>query len=345
MLSDNDKPYIIAELSGNHQGSIENAKAIISAAAKNGADCVKLQTYTADTMTIKSNAPDFRIETGLWAGYNLWDLYDWAHTPYDWHAELFAYSRSQGIECISTPFDETAVDLLEKLDAPFYKIASFEITDLPLIARVAATGKPIIMSTGMSSLSEVAEAVTHANDSGCRELVLLHCISSYPTTIDQANLQNIDFLREKFGCEVGLSDHTLGNLVAVTAVARGVKIIEKHLTLERSAGGPDAAFSMEPGDLRALRTDVDLVCSALGKKFKRSSSEIESKRFRRSLYVVQDVKKGDFVTEQNLRRIRPGFGLPPKFFEHVIGKHFAADIAAGTALHESHISNLNIDEL
>ena len=341
MFFDRDTPYIIAELSGNHNGSIESAKAIITAAAANGADCVKLQTYTADTMTIKSDLPDFQINSGLWAGRNLYDLYDWAHTPYEWHAELFAHANDLGITCISTPFDETAVDLLEDLNAPFYKIASFEVTDLPLIGRVASTGKPMIMSTGMCDLDDVAVAVAHARQSGCEHLVLLHCISSYPAPIDQANLQNIDILRQKFGCEVGLSDHTIGNIVALASVARGVKVIEKHLTLDRSAGGPDAAFSMEPADLQSLRADVDAVCSALGQGFVRPNAEDENKRFRRSVYVVEDVRKGEVITEDNVRRIRPGFGLHPKFLDEIIGEQFAEDVARGTPLHEDHILGWN----
>ena len=337
-IGNNQRPVVIAEMSGNHNGSIERAKAIMSAAAENGADAVKLQTYTPQTMTIQSDRPEFQIKGGLWDGYTLWDLYEWAHTPYEWHEELFDHARSIGITCISTPFDETAVQLLEELNVPFYKVASFEMTDLPLVRRIAETGKPMIVSTGMASASEIASTLETARRYGSGEIVLLHCISSYPTPIGEANLRAIVSLREEFECPSGLSDHTMGNVAAITSVGLGACVIEKHFTLDRSEGGPDADFSMEPADLAALTRDVADAFAALGEGgLRRSKLETESTKFRRSIYVVTDVKAGEAFTESNIRRIRPGNGLPPDQYESVLGRRAATAIEAGTPLAPEHI--------
>jgi N-acetylneuraminate synthase len=333
------RPLVIAEVSGNHNGSIDRAKAIMAAAAACGADAVKLQTYTPQTMTIRSERPEFRIKGGLWDGHTLWDLYQWAHTPYEWHGDLFAHARACGIDCISTPFDETAVDLLEGLGAPYYKIASFEMTDLPLVARVAQTGKPMIISTGMATRDEIAATLRVARTHGSGEIVLLHCISSYPAPTAAANLRAIPALAEEFGTLAGLSDHTLGNASAIAAVALGACVIEKHFTLARADGGPDAAFSMEPDDLRALVRDVADAHLALGDgAIGRSKAEEASLVFRRSVYVVRDVAKGEAFTRENLRRIRPGHGLPPQRYDEALTHKAARNIAAGTPLRDADLA-------
>jgi len=332
-------PYVIAEISGNHNGSLDRAKAIITAAAENGADAVKLQTYTADTMTIRSDRPEFKIKGGLWDGYTLHDLYEWAHTPYEWHGELFAHAKACGITCISTPFDETAVDLLESLNAPFYKVASFEMTDSPLVARIAQTGKPMVISTGMGTRDEIARALATARKHGSGQIVLLHCISGYPTPIGEANLAEIPDLAKEFDCLVGLSDHTLGNTAAIVSVGLGAVLIEKHFTLARADGGPDAEFSMEPPDLAALVRDSRDAFAALGSGgVKRTAFEEANTIFRRSIYVVADVKKGEPFTRANLRRIRPGKGLTPERFDEVLTRRAAADIEAGTPLAAEHLA-------
>ncbi|GGF56335.1 pseudaminic acid synthase [Terasakiella brassicae] len=337
MFSSLQKPYLIAEISGNHNGSIERAKQIIAAAKNNGADCVKLQTYTPDTMTIKSSIEDFQIKGGLWDGYQLWDLYNWAHTPYEWHPDLFAYAKSIGITCISTPFDETAVDLLEDLNTPFYKIASFELTDLPLIKYIAQTKKPIIASTGMANLEEIQQAVNVIREYGGGELALLHCVSGYPTPIEQINLSTIPLLQETFKCSVGLSDHTLDNLAATLSIGFGAMIIEKHFTLARSDGGPDANFSMEPKDLNHLAQSLQRAFLAKGKaSFNQKKVEEANNQFRRSIYVVKNIKKGEYFTSENIRRIRPGFGLSPQYYEKVLGTIATADLQCGTALKIEH---------
>ena len=337
-IGDGCKPYIIAEVSANHNGSIEKAKEIISSAAENGADAVKLQTYTADTITIKSDRPEFKIEGGLWDGYQLWDLYDWAHTPFEWHEELFAHAKSEGITCFSSPFDDTAVDLLESLNTPLYKIASFEMTDIPLIRKVASTGKPIIMSTGLASLEEIGKSLTAARQAGSGDIVLLHCISGYPTPLEQANLRLMLELKDTFDVLVGLSDHTLENTAAITAVALGACVIEKHFTLDRADGGADAEFSMEPPQLKSLCSDTRGAWEALGDG-KRLGPSVQDKNriFRRSIYTVGDIRKGDTFTRENIRCIRPGLGLPPERFDDLLGKKATADIAYGTPLEESHI--------
>ena len=325
-------PYIVAEMSGNHNGDIARALALIDVAAEAGADAVKLQTYTADTITIDHDGPGFRIEGGLWNGRSLHELYDEAHTPWDWHPALFEHGRKRGITVFSAPFDATALELLESLDAPAHKIASFEAIDLPLIARVAATGKPLIISTGVADLDEIGEAVATARNAGCDELLLLHCVSGYPTPAEEINLATISDL-QRFGTMVGLSDHTMGTAVPVAATALGAVLIEKHFTLARADGGPDAAFSLEPDELATLVRDTHTAWSAIGTAdYTRKPSEIGNATFRRSLYVVADMAAGELFTEENTRSIRPGFGLPPKELPAVLGCHAARDISRGTPL-------------
>ncbi len=325
-------PYIIAELSANHNGSIERALKTIDAACRSGAHAIKLQTYTADTMTIDCDLEDFKVHGGLWDGYKLYDLYKWAETPFEWHQEMFAHARKRGITVFSTPFDESAVDLLESLNTPAYKIASFEATDLPLIKYAASTGKPLILSTGMATEEEIQEAVNAARDGGCQQLVLLHCISSYPAPINQANLMQMPRLAEHFSSIPGLSDHTLGTTAAVAAVALGACVIEKHFTLSRDDKGPDSEFSIEPEELERLCRDTQDAWLALGKAgYERQQAEEGSRVFRRSLYFVRDLKAGSIITEADVRRIRPGYGLPPKHFDQLIGKRVQQDISRGTA--------------
>lgn len=326
-------PYVIAELSGNHNSKLSRALQLIDAAKEAGADAVKLQTYTADTITLDHDGPGFSIEGGLWHGRTLYDLYTEASTPWEWHDELFAHARKIGITCFSSPFDSTAVDLLERLDAPAYKIASFEIVDLPLIRRAASTGKPLIISTGMASETEIGEAVLAAQDAGASGLVLLHCISAYPTPANQANLRRIQRLAAQFGCAVGLSDHTQETDVAIAAVALGACVIEKHMTLMRADGGPDADFSLEPAEFARLVDGVRTAHAALGSgEMDRQMSEKGSVIFRRSLYAVSEVKAGEVFTEANVRSIRPGYGLLPKHLPEIIGRRAHRAIARGTPL-------------
>ena len=323
-------PYIIAELSANHNGSLERALETIDAAQRSGADAIKLQTYTADTMTINCDAQDFMVKGGLWDGYKLYDLYRWAETPFEWHYAMFEHARKRGITVFSTPFDETAVDLLESLNTPAYKIASFELADLALIKYVAQTGKPMIMSTGMASEDEIEEAVTTARDAGCRELILLHCISSYPAPMDQANLRQIPELGRRFGTLTGLSDHTMGTTASVTAVALGACLIEKHFTLSRSDKGPDSDFSLEPAELEQLCRDSKNAWLALGRVgYERQKAEEGSKVFRRSLYFVKDLPAGHVVEPDDIKRIRPGMGLAPKYFDQLIGQRLVASVKRG----------------
>jgi len=328
-------PFVIAEMSGNHKGSLERALAIVDAVADAGAQALKLQTYTADTMTLDLAEREFLIDDpqSLWAGRSLYDLYREAHTPWDWHAPIFERARQRGLVAFSTPFDATAVDFLESLDVPCYKIASFENVDLPLIRRVAATGKPLIVSTGLATLEEIADAVAAARDAGCRDLVLLKCTSAYPASPADSHLRTIPHLRAAFDCEVGLSDHTLGNGAALAAIALGATVIEKHVTLRRADGGVDSAFSLEPQELKQLVEDSERARLALGSvHYGPSANEVGSLRFRRSLYVVRDVRRGEELTRENVRAIRPGLGLPPKHLERVLGRRASRDIAAGTAL-------------
>lgn len=331
-------PYVIAELSANHNGNIERAFETIKAARDSGADAIKIQTYTADTMTIDCDTEEFMIRGGLWDGYKLYDLYKWAETPFEWHKAIFDYAASIDITLFSTPFDESAVDLLESLDTPAYKIASFEATDLPLIRYVASKGKPMIMSTGMCSEQEIEEAVAAAREGGCKELVLLHCISSYPAPIDQANLKQMSNLAKRFNSMPGLSDHTLGTTASVAAVALGACLIEKHFTLSRQDKGPDSEFSIEPAELKRLSQDTHDAWVALGNAgFDRQKAEESSKRYRRSLYFVKDMKAGQAISELDIRRIRPGYGLAPKHFDEVIGLTVKADVQRGTALQWEHL--------
>lgn len=325
-------PYVIAELSANHNGSLDRALETMAAAKAAGAEAVKLQTYTPDTMTLDCDLPDFRIKGGLWDGYTLYELYREAHTPFEWHETLFAEGRKLGITVFSTPFDESAVELLERLGAPAYKIASFENTDLPLIRTVAATGKPLILSTGMASLDEIGEAVEAARSAGCRELVLLHCVSSYPTPIEQANLRVIAELARRFGVVVGLSDHTLGTTAAIASVALGAAVIEKHFTLGRAEKGPDSAFSLEPQELAELVRQTHDAWLALGTgTLTRPPAEAGSRVFRRSIYFVRDLPAGHVVGPEDIRRIRPGYGLPPKCFDALLGRRLKASVRRGMA--------------
>lgn len=326
-------PYVIAELSANHNGKLATALAIIDQAKLAGADAVKLQTYRPDTITLNSDAEDFRIRGGLWDGRTLYDLYEEAHMPWAWHAPLFAHARQLGISIFSSPFDTTAVDLLEDLNAPAYKIASFEAVDLPLIKYVAGTGKPMIISTGMADAEEIAEAIDAARAGGCTQLAILHCVSGYPAPPEDYQLRTIPDMIARFGLVTGLSDHTLDNTTAITSVAMGAAIIEKHFTLDRSGGGPDDSFSLEPPEMAALCRGAKTAWSALGQvDYGRKSSEQGNAQFRRSLYIVKDLKQGDVITADAVRSVRPGFGLAPKFLDHVIGKRTARDIAANTAL-------------
>ena len=327
------KPYIIAELSANHNGSIEKAFAAIEAAAKTGVDAIKIQSYTADTMTIDSDKADFKISSGLWQGYTLYQLYQQAHTPFEWHKPLFEKAKSVGITLFSTPFDESAVDLLVSLDAPAYKIASFELTDLPLIKYVAQTKKPMIMSTGMASIDEIEQAIVTAKENGCSELVVLHCISAYPAPAEQSNLATIKDIADRFQVLAGLSDHTLGTSVAVASVALGACLIEKHFTLDRNDQGPDSSFSLQPEEFKTLVADTATVHKAIGQvNYQRGAAEQESVKHRRSLYFVRDLKSGDTITEQDIKRIRPGLGLAPKYYSQVLGQKVNQNIERGTAV-------------
>jgi pseudaminic acid synthase len=329
----NSPPYIIAELSANHNGSIDRALETIKMARNQGANAVKIQTYTADTMTIDCDHEEFMIRDGLWNGFKLYDLYKWAETPFDWHKTLFDYAAKVGITIFSTPFDESAVDLLETLNAPAYKIASFEATDLPLIRYVASKRKPMILSTGMCSQEEIAEAVNVAREAGCKDLALLHCISSYPAPIQEANLLQMRNLASQFNCVPGLSDHTLGTTVSVAAVALGACIVEKHFTLSRQDKGPDSEFSIEPNELKRLCKDTYDAWVALGRVgFSRQQSEESSKRYRRSIYFVRDMKAGQVITTDNIRRIRPSYGLPPKHYDEILGRTIVRDAKRGTAV-------------
>lgn len=327
------RPFIIAEMSGNHNRSLDRALAIVDAAAKAGAHAIKLQTYTADTITLDVRGGDFEIadKGSLWAGKNLHDLYKQAYTPWEWHAPIMERAKSRGLVCFSSPFDETAVDFLETLSVPAYKIASFENNHLPLIRKAASTGKSLIMSTGMASIAELDEAVTAAREAGCKDLVLLKCTSTYPATPDNTNVLTIPHMRELFGCEIGLSDHTMGVGVSVAAVAHGATVIEKHFTLARADGGVDSAFSLEPDELASLVVETERAWQSLGSiAYGPTEAEKKSIVFRRSLRIAEDLKHGDVLTTTNLRIVRPGGGLHPRYYEMALGQRLTADAQAGT---------------
>jgi pseudaminic acid synthase len=323
-------PFVIAEMSANHNGDLQAAFRLIEKARSAGADAVKIQTYTPETITLDCDKSDFQIHEGLWSGRNLFQLYKWAHTPWSWHADLFRHAAKVGITLFSSPFDNTAVDLLEDLGAPAYKIASFEAIDLPLIRYVASTRKPMIISTGMADAQEIIEAVEAAREGGCRELALLHCVSGYPAPPADYNLLTIPDMMDRFGVVTGISDHTLDNATAIAAVALGASIVEKHFTLDRAGGGPDDSFSLEPSDLTNLCTAARTAWEALGCiDYGRKSSEISNLKFRRSLYFVKSLKAGELVTPDAVRSVRPGFGLAPKFMDQVIGSILIRDVEYG----------------
>lgn len=331
-------PYVIAELSANHNGSLETALKIIEEAKKAGADAVKLQTYTPDTITLNCDSEDFQIRGGLWDGKTLYQLYEEAHMPWEWHAPLFEYARKLGITIFSSPFDNTAVDLLENLNAPAYKIASFEAVDLPLIKYVASTGKPMIISTGMADSEEIQEAIDAAREGGCKELAILHCVSGYPAPAEDYNLRTISDMVRRFGLVTGLSDHTLDNTTAITSVALGSSIIEKHFTLDRRGGGADDSFSLEPLELAQLCRDSKTAWNSLGKiDYGRKPSEKGNAQFRRSLYINSTIAAGEILTEENVKSVRPGYGLAPKHYEDILGKRVKKDLLAGDPLLWEHI--------
>ena len=331
-------PYIIAEMSANHNGKIENAFKIIEAAKRCGANAVKLQTYRPDTITLNMRTPEFIIEGGLWGGQSLYELYESAHMPWEWHKPIFDHARKVGITIFSSPFDNTAVDLLEDLNAPAYKIASFEAIDIPLIKYVAQTKKPMIISTGMADAEEIQEAIDAAREGGCKELAILHCVSGYPAPVEDYNLHTIADMQKRFNLPVGLSDHTLDNTTAITSVALGACIIEKHFTLDRNGGGPDDSFSLEPAELAALCRDAKTAWKALGKvDYGRKSSEQSNVKFRRSLYFVKDMKAGDIITPDCIRSVRPGYGLAPKFYEAVIGRALMCNVSYGSPVKEEQL--------
>jgi len=326
-------PFIIAEMSGNHNQSLDRAFEIIDAAAKTGVHALKIQTYTADTMTLDLKEGEFFIEdkNSLWEGRSLYDLYEEAHTPWDWHKPIFERAREKGLIPFSTPFDFTAVDFLEELNNPIYKIASFENTDIPLIKKVASTGKPMIISTGMITSDELDESVQAARDSGCKDLILLKCTSTYPASPENTNIMTIPDLRERYQCHSGLSDHTMGLGVAVASVALGASVIEKHFTLNRVDGGVDSSFSMEPDEMKALVIETERAAESLGTvQYGPTEKEKKSLVFRRSLYITKDMKAGDKISVENMRAIRPGLGLPPKHYDELIGRTLSEDVKKGT---------------
>ncbi|MCL2654211.1 MAG: pseudaminic acid synthase [Coriobacteriia bacterium] len=341
MTQDQNSVFVIAELSANHDGSLERARQTVKAAAAAGADAIKIQTYTADTLTLDCALPPFRIEEGLWAGRTLYELYQEAATPWEWHRELRDLAYKEGILFFSTPFDDTAVDFLEELEVPLYKIASFELIDIPLLKKVAATHKPVILSAGMATIAEVEEAVTTLREGGSGEVTLLKCTSAYPALPAEANLLTIPDMYERFACGVGLSDHTLGSAVAVAAVALGATVVEKHFTLDRSGGGPDDSFSMEPEEFAPMITDIRIAALARGKvQYEPTGSQSASLRFRRSLFVVQDISAGEMFTKENVRCIRPSDGLHPRYYEAVLGKCASCDVKRGTPLRMEQVDGL-----
>ncbi|MGQ8364633.1 pseudaminic acid synthase [Glaciecola sp. 1036] len=338
VIGENSPPYIIAELSANHNGDIERAFKILEMAKRSGADAIKLQTYTQDTITIQSDRPEFLIKGGLWDGKTLYDLYAQAHMPWDWHKPLFDKAKELDITIFSSPFDNTAVDLLEDLNAPAYKIASFEAIDLPLIKYVAQTHKPMIISTGMADAEEIAEAIETARSNGCEDLVVLHCVSGYPAPAQDYNLRTLQDMARKYDVLVGLSDHTIENVTAISAVSLGACLVEKHVTLDRQGGGPDDSFSLEEPELAQLCRDSKIAWQALGQvNYERKESEKGNAIFRRSLYVVKDIAQGELISSLNVKSIRPGYGLAPKYLEQVIGKPVKQALKKGTALSFDHL--------
>ncbi len=334
-------PFLIAEISANHCGKLNLAKKLICCAKENGADAVKLQTYTADTMTIKADTKYFKIKDGLWKGFNLWDLYDQAHTPLEWHKELFDFARSKNIKIFSTPFDESAVDFLEKLNCPMYKIASFEMTDIPLLKAVAMTKKPVIISTGMASLKEIEYTYISAKKFGIKDITLLYCVSKYPASRNDFNINNIKILKRKFKCRVGFSDHSKNSKIAAAAVAAGAEVIEKHIALDDQKDGLDIKFSLKGKQIKSFRNTIDETQQLLGvKKFYRNKSENKSKIFRRSIFVVKDIKKGEVFTKDNIRRIRPGNGISPIHYEKLLNKKSNYSIKAGLPLKMNFVATI-----
>ena len=334
-------PFLIAEISANHCGNYQLAKKLIRCAKNNGADAVKIQTYTADTMTIKSKKKYFKKKNGLWKGYSLWDLYNKAHTPLDWHKKLFSYAKKIGITIFSTPFDETAVDFLEKLKCPFYKVASFEMTDLTLIKKIASTKKPMIISTGMASVKQIELTYKTAKNNGAKNISLLYCVSNYPSEIKDFNLNNIKFLKKKFKCKVGLSDHSIDNKVAITAIAAGAEIVEKHIALDGQKNGLDIKFSLKGKKIKEFKNDIKIAYDLLGKKqFYRNKSEEKSKLFKRSIFIVKNIKKGEKFSTENIKRIRPGHGLEPKYYERILGKKSPKNLSKGNPLRMTYLKKI-----
>ncbi|MBD1145338.1 pseudaminic acid synthase [Pelagibacterales bacterium SAG-MED34] len=336
-----NKVFFIAEISANHCGDFNLAKKLIKCAYDNGADAVKLQTYTADTMTIKSDKKYFKIKEGLWKGYTLWDLYDKAHTPLKWHKKLFNYGKYLGIKIFSTPFDDTAVDFLEKLNCPIYKIASFEMTDLNLVKKISQTKKPIIISTGMASLEEIETTVKIARRNGAKDLTLLYCVSNYPSSVKDFNLKNIKILKDKFKCKVGISDHSTDNRVAIAGIASGAEVIEKHIALDNQKKGFDIDFSLKGKEIKKLRDDIDVAFKLLGKDFFfRNKSENKSKIFRRSIFATKNIKKGEKFSKENIRVIRPGYGLAPKYYNQILNKKSSVRISKDEPLKSIVLKNI-----
>ena len=332
MVGESYEPFIICEISANHNGKIEKALDLINAAVSTGCDAIKLQTYTPDTMTIDHDSEDFLINGGLWDGYKLYDLYNEAQTPFEWHEELFSHARRLGVEIFSTPFDESAADLLEALDVPAFKIASFELTDLPLIRYVARKRKPMIMSTGLACLKEIRAAVDAVLSEGNSQIILLHCVSSYPAPVSQSNVKTIQHLADTFGVVAGLSDHTLSNAASIASIAIGGSVIEKHFTLRRADGGPDAAFSLEPDEFTRLVVECKDAWYSLGKvDYSLKEAEKQNLKFRRSVYFMNNIKKGSFVNAEDVRVIRPGFGLPPVDIDKIIGRRLKVNVSRGQA--------------
>lgn len=340
------KPYFIAEISANHCGSISRAKNLIKLAAKSGADAVKFQTYTADTMTIKSSREEFKIKDGLWKGHTLWDLYNKAKTPYSWHKSLFNFAKKEKITCFSSPFDDSAVDLLESLSCPFYKVASFELTHIPLIKRIAKTNKPMIISTGMSNLKEIDIAYKTAKSNGCKEIVLLYCVSNYPSKISDFNLNNINILKKRYGCTIGFSDHSIDNSIGAAAVAAGAEVIEKHIALQNQNKGFDVKFSLKGKQVKEYIDELNKISLLMGKKFfYRSKSENKSSEHRRSIYAIEDIKKNEKFTKFNLKIIRPGKGIQPVHFKDLMNKKSPKKIKKGTPLNNKVLKDLKLQKI